>query len=105
MSDARYHRGYYARNAETIKANRRKRDKELARQQREYVAAYKEAEGCKVCGIKEAVVLDLDHRDPAQKRGNVSTMCGKVSWDSLYAEIAKCDVLCANCHRRKTHCR
>jgi hypothetical protein len=25
------------------------------------------------------------------------------SWDKIMAEVLKCDVVCANCHRIRTH--
>lgn len=43
-------------------------------------------------------VMDFDHKDGV-KLGRISTMATQVSWDKLLAEIAKCDLLCANCHR------
>jgi hypothetical protein len=48
--------------------------------------------------------LDFDHRDPAQKASMVSRI-KTLSLESLMAEIAKCDVVCANCHRVRTHAR
>jgi hypothetical protein len=43
--------------------------------------------------------LDLHHRDPTTKRFTIGR--GR-SWSlqNLLTEIEKCDVLCANCHRR-----
>ena len=55
---------------------------------------------CRDCGERDAVVLEFDHR--GEKRGNVSTMATWASLATLRAEIAKCDVRCANCHRRRT---
>ena len=46
-------------------------------------------------------MLDFDHR--SDKRFSISTMfknCHSV--EQLRKEIAKCDVRCANCHRKKT---
>ncbi len=56
---------------------------------------------CVDCGETDLRVLDFDHlRD---KRANLSTLVlSAVSWRAVEAEIAKCEVRCANCHRRRT---
>jgi hypothetical protein len=56
---------------------------------------------CVDCGESDPDVLDFDHlRD---KRANVSRLVHvAVSWGAVLAEIAKCEVRCANCHRRRT---
>ena len=47
--------------------------------------------------------MDFDHRDPSEKLFNVSqaAVSGN-SLESVKAEIAKCDLVCANCHRIRT---
>ena len=57
---------------------------------------------CVDCGEADIRVLDFDHRDAREKRANVSKMMGSFSWRAIEAEIRKCDVVCANCHRRRT---
>ena len=47
-------------------------------------------------------VMDFDHRDPAQKSFPVSHGMRGKPLDQILAEIAKCDVVCANCHRERT---
>ncbi len=58
---------------------------------------------CIDCGIKNPVVLDFDHKDGSDKKHEVSKMVHDgYSWDNIVAEINKCEVRCANCHRIKT---
>ena len=47
--------------------------------------------------------MDFDHRDGTTKADNVSRLLH--SWPALLAEIAKCDLVCANCHRIRTRRR
>jgi hypothetical protein len=47
-------------------------------------------------------VKDWHHRDPDSKSFNVSERWGR-SKEILLAEIEKCDLLCANCHRIREH--
>jgi hypothetical protein len=57
---------------------------------------------CKNCGNPDPEVLEFDHRDPSEKNFNVSEMIGVNSWKKILEEIAKCDILCANCHKKRT---
>lgn len=64
------------------------------------------ARPCTDCGLGFPVyVMEFDHRDPSQKRYLVSQMPGRVKLATLMEEIAKCDVVCANCHRVRTYWR
>lgn len=56
---------------------------------------------CVDCGEDDPVVLDFDHVY-GEKKNHVSRMLGSHAWESIAAEIEKCVVRCANCHRRKT---
>lgn len=63
---------------------------------------YKMDKGCIDCGYADnPVALDFDHRDPELKILGVSEML-TYSWRKIIAELDKCDVRCANCHRVKT---
>lgn len=58
--------------------------------------------GCKCCGIKDYRVLEFHHTDSSTKIATVATLCRKVKKcdvELVFDEIAKCDVVCANCHR------
>lgn len=59
---------------------------------------------CADCGQSYPFyVMDFDHRESEAKGFNLSmVMKRSYSRDRLLAEIAKCDVVCANCHRERT---
>jgi hypothetical protein len=46
--------------------------------------------------------VDFDHAQPEQKRYTVSRMIGRTGTATIMAEVAKCDIVCANCHRDRT---
>jgi 5-methylcytosine-specific restriction endonuclease McrA len=54
---------------------------------------------CK-CGETNPVVLELDHL--RNKKYNISDVIYCHTWLSIQKELKKCQVLCANCHRKKT---
>ena len=57
---------------------------------------------CVDCGEADPIVLDFDHVR-GEKKANVKRMlAGTYSLKRVFDEIAKCDVRCANCHRRAT---
>lgn len=62
------------------------------------------AHPCVDCGEKDIRVLDFDHRDASVKTAGISRMAvgGHYCWARILQEIEKCDVRCANCHRRRT---
>lgn len=77
---------------------RQRRDADRARAFRELIEQSKDTP-CSRCGERFPVVcMDFHHRDPATKFKGVAVM-SRCSLDRVRAEIAKCDVLCANCHR------
>ena len=65
-----------------------------------WVDNYRAERGCSRCPEKDVACLEFHHRDPTQKDINVSAFVRRWSIERLSVEIAKCDVLCANCHRK-----
>jgi sugar O-acyltransferase (sialic acid O-acetyltransferase NeuD family) len=75
---------------------------EMYRINREYILHFKATHPCVICGQTDPFVLDFDHLDPSKKEATVANMLGRTaSLEKIKKEIAKCQILCANCHRRK----
>ncbi len=59
---------------------------------------------CADCGGRfPKAAMDFDHRDPATKKYTVSRMLLRTTTEEILREAAKCDVVCANCHRMRTY--
>lgn len=96
-------RAHYHRNKEKYVAAARAHDVKVAQQVRAFIVGYLALHPCVDCGLSDPVVLEFDHRRPDDKLFSVGTAVHrKLSLRSVIAEIEKCDVRCANCHRRKT---
>lgn len=57
---------------------------------------------CIDCGEKDIIVLEFDHRDASKEIEISKAIRMGWQWDRIILEIKKCDIRCANCHRRKT---
>jgi hypothetical protein len=58
---------------------------------------------CVDCGETDPVVLEFDHT--ADKSFDICQKLIDTTWERILAEIEKCEVVCANCHRRRTAMR
>lgn len=91
----KYHVEWYKKN----KNSRYKQIKDREKSIRDKFASYKSSKSCSKCGENTPVSLDFHHIKD-NKRKNVSYMVSNgFGWDSLIKEMAKCVVLCSNCHR------
>ncbi|HJQ33670.1 MAG TPA: hypothetical protein VJ866_15910 [Pyrinomonadaceae bacterium] len=78
-------------------------NKKLKDDKAEKVFNYLRDHPCLDCGESDPVVLEFDHRELSTKRLAIAQMIERrYSWQTILVEIGKCDVRCANCHRRKT---
>ena len=71
---------------------------------RSKLSAIKVSLGCADCGehFEDCpAILEFDHRPDTEKSFNIGRSIKK-SWDAIIAEVEKCNVVCANCHRRRT---
>jgi 5-methylcytosine-specific restriction endonuclease McrA len=96
-----YRKNWYENNKETHLANVYERKQRVIQDARAYVWNYLSTHPCVSCGERDPVVLEFDHL--YEKDKDISAMAGQgYSIEAIRNEISKCQVLCANCHRRKT---
>lgn len=93
---------YYQANAEKHKAAVTVRARRVNQENGDRLIRYLAEHPCVDCGEGDVVVLDFDHVR-GDKVNDICTLSRwGISWTRIETEIAKCDVRCANCHRRKT---
>lgn len=59
--------------------------------------------GCYMCSETDPRALDFHHKNPQDKKGQILILWHNLGKQVAMEEIAKCELLCANCHR-KCHC-
>jgi hypothetical protein len=70
------------------------------RKLKEKAVAYKGGK-CEDCGVVDlCCIYDFHHLDPSQKEFTISKV-GNKSFDKIKAELDKCAMLCAVCHRKR----
>jgi hypothetical protein len=68
---------------------------------RQFIGDYLAAHPCVDCEVSDPLVLEFDHLEG--KRANLSALVAQGwSLERLKQEMALCDVVCVNCHRRRT---
>jgi len=63
---------------------------------------FKAGKRCEICGEDHPACLDFHHKPGEAKLFTVADAVARGYSDAdIWAEIAKCRVLCANCHRKE----
>ena len=93
---AEYSKTHYVQNRQKILKRKTERKKAIAKE----FAEYKATLCCTKCGQDHPAALDFHHvkyhSDNKKIFKLVAAGCG---WERIIEEVAKCVVLCANCHR------
>lgn len=94
-----YDKKRYQNNKEYFVENNRANKKK----KKEWIREYKINHPC-ACGESDPCCLDFHHRDKEDKEDLISRMIqNNLSLERIESEIAKCVIMCSNCHR-KLHC-
>lgn len=91
-----YKRKYYDNNIERYK-RKSKSDNE---NRSLWIRSVKDGKSCKYCGESFWACLDFHHRPGTVKEFSLSYGIKTRSKRKVEEEIRKCDVVCANCHRK-----
>ena len=92
-------RHYLANKARYLERNKRYREYIW-----NHIREIKESKPCVDCGVNYPYyVMDFDHLE--DKEYGINFLCSTGRIGALKKEIVKCEVVCANCHRIRTHNR
>jgi hypothetical protein len=69
----------------------------------DWIQRYKENLQCERCPESHPACLDFHHKDPKEKDIEISLIAVRKGWaiKRIMEEIEKCEILCANCHRKE----
>ena len=96
---ALFHKEHYQARTDYYKKKARIHNSEYVIRNLQYTIDYLKIHPCVDCGETDPVVLEFDHLGDKFKA--VSQMRHS-SLEMISEEIAKCEVRCCNCHRKKT---
>ncbi len=91
-----YHKEHYDKNKKIYLE--KTKDYKKANQQK--LLEYLKDKSCKDCGVSDYRVFEFDHL--SDKKANIAAVMKSWCWETLLTEIAKCDIVCCNCHRIRT---
>lgn len=98
-----YGRAYYYANAAIFKSRAKAHTNRVRAEVKIAVVDYLQTHPCIDCGESDPVVLEFDHRNGSNKLFAIGAVLNKgFAIKTIMNEIEKCDVRCANCHRRRT---
>ncbi len=98
-----WRRTKYANDPE-YKARKKETDARWRQAVKDRMDEYKLTNGCRDCGYRKcAAALSFHHLDPQTKEFEVANKMYNLSQERLEIEMAKCVLLCMNCHIERHH--
>lgn len=97
---ADYGQSHYEAHRQRYIDNAVQRKRILAESNAQELIRYLSERSCSDCGESDPLVLEFDH--VGEKSFAIGTALRERRWEVIKREIAKCELVCANCHRRRT---
>lgn len=97
-----YARRHYERNKASYKARASAFTAKAIQRNKRFVLDYLSTHPCVDCGEDDLVVLDFDHVRGTKVKEVTEMVRDGMSITNIRLEIEKCEIRCANCHRRVT---
>lgn len=96
-------KNHYNKNRQYYLLKAGKRNKILRDTVNKFLCKYLLKNPCVDCGESDVRVLEFDHKGEIPKFKAVSSLIRlQYPLNKIQEEIDKCEIRCANCHRRKT---
>lgn len=97
-----YKREYYHRKPEYQRQKTKERRERIGPERQAQLREFLASHSCLDCDEADPRVLEFDHVK-GDKKANISQMVNWCKpWEEILEEIGKCEVVCRNCHRRRT---
>lgn len=95
-----YGKEHYAANRQRYIDQARERKRVVAHERYLFLIDFFREHPCVDCGETDPMVLEFDHL--GDKQFGIGTGFAERNWQTILADIDKCEVVCSNCHRRRT---
>ncbi len=98
----KYNREYYQRNRKHLLRKQKEKNRRHLKKVGIWLSEYKKGLSCMKCSESHPATLQFHHRNPKDKEFSIGEYRrGRYSKKRILDEIAKCDVICANCHAKE----
>ncbi len=98
-----YHANWRKANPDKVRRYSRSNGKRHREKKREWIYGLKD-KPCMDCGGSfPPCVMDFHHRPGEEKVLELNSVCWSRKEEVILTEIAKCDLICSNCHRIRHH--
>lgn len=98
----KYQVKWFANNKELQRKRSLFNSKQRMERNQRFVVGYLLEHPCIDCGEKDPVVLEFDHINNDKLDNICALATSGVPIERIINEIQKCEVVCSNCHRRRT---
>ena len=95
-----YSKNRYHKTPDVFRSIANQRGKCNRKKNQKYIIEYLSTHSCVDCNESDPIVLEFDHVRGIKSK-DISRLISNYSLDLIIEEIKKCDVRCANCHRRR----